>query len=310
MGVRPTGIFVVIILLSVAAIRISYAVVMIYDKDDRMGYGDPMVTSNEDRAADTTAILVRPRYFEKSADGKSFDLPGGNVIDPTTGTGLCASERFSDEPNPGFCSGFRVAETKIATAGHCIVTQADCRNTWFVFGFYKKPGNKYPEKAIPRDNVYRCVRTIDGIQNSKGPDWRVVEVDRKISFGTDVILRTVTMKPELRLGDKLVVIGYPLGLPVKITDKAVVHKILHGFFVANSDTFYGNSGSAVFDEAALNEGRLLVDGILARGAPDFSSTDPCFKSRVCPKTPVEGTLCKGEDATFASEIVSAVLRPE
>jgi hypothetical protein len=113
------------------------------------------------------------------------------------------------------------------------------------------------------------------------------------------------MQPPLEPNDSVVVIGYPLGLPVKIADDAIVRSLGKGFFKANCDTYEGNSGSAVFDDAQLQKGHLLVDGILVRGEDDFARTTPCFISKRCP---FDG--CRGEDITFASEISATNPAPQ
>jgi V8-like Glu-specific endopeptidase len=274
----------------------------IYGADDRRNYN--LVTANQKLAADTTAILVKSSVVSIAPDGKTFDLPGGNILDSVSGTGLCTPtqaaqnkepfEPYYDEPNPGFCSGFRVSKNHILTAGHCIQTDADCKSTRFVFGFYAT--SAHPEKAIPITQMYSCKKVINGTLTENGPDWRLVETDRDMTFGSDAPLRTATTLPKLAQGDGVTVVGYPLGLPVKIAAGATVRGFGSGFFVANLDTYEGNSGSAVFNNDSLSRGQLIVEGILVRGESDFDITTPCFASKRCPSNG-----CRGEDVTFATE---------
>ncbi len=49
------------------------------------------------------------------------------------------------------------------------------------------------------------------------------------------------------------------------------------FFVANLDTYGGNSGSPVVDARTY-----VVEGILVRGEDDFVQNDGCYVSLVCP----------------------------
>jgi hypothetical protein len=66
-------------------------------------------------------------------------------------------------------------------------------------------------------------------------------------------------------GQPLFVIGHPNGLPTKFADGAQVRGNAHkDFFVANLDTYGGNSGSPVFNAVSLE-----VEGILVRGENDF-----------------------------------------
>jgi hypothetical protein len=278
----------------------------IYGNDDRFNYG-PRLTPGQRKAADATAILIKLPSVSFAPSGRTFDLPGGNIIDPATNRGLCTNEQaaalekprepFFDEPNPGFCSGFRVGRNRILTAGHCIRDAAECNDTRFVFGFY---ANKLqPQKAIPVSQMYSCKRIIGGTLIDNGPDWRLIEVDRDIAQGSNVQLRSPTTKPELVAGEGVTVVGYPLGLPVKIAPGATVRGFGKGFFVANLDTYEGNSGSAVFNSDALTKSKLLAEGVLVRGENDFDLTSPCYISKRCPTNG-----CRGEDVTLATEVIT------
>jgi hypothetical protein len=87
------------------------------------------------------------------------------------------------------------------------------------------------------------------------------------------------------------VIGHPCGLPQKYAPGAQVrHNSAGPFFVANLDTYGGNSGSAVF-----NATNRAVEGILVRGENDFVTNGTCYVSLVCPTTG-----CRGEDVTHAT----------
>ena len=92
-------------------------------------------------------------------------------------------------------------------------------------------------------------------------------------------------------------IGHPCGLPQKFADGATVRdNTPKAFFVANLDTYGGNSGSPVF-----NSSNQAVEGILVRGENDFVTNGTCFVSLVCPTTG-----CRGEDVTRASEWATKV----
>ena len=69
---------------------------------------------------------------------------------------------------------------------------------------------------------------------------------------------------EIQVGEPLCLIGHPWGLPTKVSHTAEVLKN-DGltWFMANLDSFEGNSGSAVFNELTGE-----VEGILVRGKPD------------------------------------------
>lgn len=278
----------------------------IYGTDDRKEYGSPRVSSPERRAAEATVILVKTSDVTFAPDRQTFDLPGGNIIDPVSGHGLCTPDQatslgkpiepFYSQPNPGFCSGFRISKRRILTAGHCVRTEADCMNTHFVFGFNASRTN--PERRLPSKNLYHCKAILGGAENTNGADWRLIEVDRDMTVGTDVALRNASTLPKLQPGNGVTVVGYPLGLPVKIADHATVRGFGAGFLIANLDTYEGNSGSAVFNADRLSTGELLAEGILVRGENDWDISKPCYISKRCP---IYG--CRGEDVTLATEII-------
>ena len=86
-------------------------------------------------------------------------------------------------------------------------------------------------------------------------------------------------------------ICFPSGIPLKYAPGAEIRDISKPeFFVANLDTFGGNSGSGVYDQAT----KELV-GILVRGDTDYVLDSGCRGDNVCPSS---GSL--GEDVTRIS----------
>ncbi|MFN8369647.1 MAG: S46 family peptidase [Bacteriovoracaceae bacterium] len=86
-----------------------------------------------------------------------------------------------------------------------------------------------------------------------------------------------------------------LGLPTKISDGANVRTNNNPkYFVANLDTYGGNSGSAVFNTKTGE-----VEGILVRGENDYvyDSAQGCRVSNKC-----TNAGCRGEDVTRITNI--------
>lgn len=277
--------------------------------DDRRNYGDPDVTEHQRMAARATAALVSASKLSSTDGGQTFSMPSKNEI--RNGIGLCTreqsielglrhEERFFDEANPAFCSAFKVGADLLATAAHCIRSERDCADTRIVFGFHKSSSRPNPEVGIPKNDIYRCIGIVGGEKDdSTGSDWLVIRVDRTVP-APEVKIRTSNF-PKIQVDESLTVVGYPMGLPVKIAGNARVRQVREAFFVANLDTYGGNSGSAVFNSEKLSKGELFVEGILVRGEVDFHYTEKCFASKWCP---MEG--CRGEDVTLASELEGAL----
>lgn len=195
------------------------------------------------------------------------------AFDPTER--LAPSERFQDEPQEAYCTGFLVAPDLLMTAGHCLGkdehgTETDnCKATRFVFGYAVFRRGEYPEK-IPAENIYLCSRILDlndppegrGIFHLKTfltRDWALVKLDRPAND-----------RPPLTLADQdpqkkeaVFTIGCGLGLPLKLADDAQVTSFIREMFTANLDAFSGSSGSPVFSARTRQ-----VIGIFAGGHDD------------------------------------------
>jgi hypothetical protein len=203
---------------------------------------------------------------------------------------LCNGERFRDQPVGAFCSGFLVAPDIIATAGHCVDT-SNVTNTCFVFGFRMRNAVT-AETTINDSDVYSGASIVGRQQN--GADWALVRLDRRVTNH-----RVVRIRRTGKIGDTqaLHVIGHPVGLPTKFADGAAVRdNTPNAFFVANLDTYGGNSGSPVF-----NRDTHEVEGVLVRGETDFVPQGTCNVSLVCPDTG-----CAGEDCTRTTEFAQLV----
>ena len=192
---------------------------------------------------------------------------------------LCVGERFRDQPTGAFCSGFLVAPDIIATAGHCVDT-GNVTNVRFVFGFRMRNATT-AETTINNGEIYRGVAVIGRQQVGNGADWSLIRIDRRVTNH-----RIVRIRQAGRIGNTQAVhvIGHPKGLPTKFAGGAVVRDNQpNAFFVANLDTYGGNSGSPVFNSDTHD-----VEGILVRGETDFAPQENCNVSLVCPTTGCRG----------------------
>ncbi len=243
------------------------------------------------KLADSTVALMKSDTFQQNSSGllsiKSDTFKNS--------MGVCSTERFADQYNAAFCSGSLIGKNVILTAGHCITDSSECATTKFVFGYNVKAEGQYPT-TTPESEVYTCKKIIHREQNGDGADFGVILLDRNVTGHEPLKLAQVRMNSTIENGTKLVMIGHPSGLPTKIDDeKSVRDGNQSGFFVANTDSYGGNSGSAVFNELTGE-----IEGVLVRGENDFVQ-DPsgsCNISNVCP---ADG--CRGEDVTKISSVI-------
>jgi len=234
--------------------------------------------------ADSTVALIKTNQL--ITRGESTIISSKNFGQEMQ---LCPSEKFREQNTAAFCSGFLVSPDTIVTAGHCIKTQSDCVNTSFVFGFSLKQEEILPSQ-IATTEVYRCHEITKQVLTSQGADFAIIKLDRTVTNHRPLNLR---QSGTAQVGDPLVVIGHPSGLPTKITVGGQIRSVAHAeFIVANTDTYGGNSGSAVFN---ANTG--VVEGILVRGEQDYVPKGNCYTSYTC-----LDTNCRGEDITKISVV--------
>ena len=236
----------------------------IYGADDRLDY---YAASAEMKNLANSVVSLWEASSMRPASG-GYTLATENFGQKL---GLCPGEKFAEQPMGAFCSGSLVGEDMVMTAGHCITDEAKCLDTKMVFGFAVKTAGGSAPATIPSADVYSCKKIVKrflggepsaGTTSGLGPDYALVQLDRKVTGRKPL---PVNRKQSLKNGTKLVVIGHPVGIPLKVAAGSSVRDAApSGYFVADLDTFGGNSGSPVF-----NASTKLIEGILVRGDEDF-----------------------------------------
>jgi len=259
---------------------------VIYGEDNRQGYFQ-VRRSDVREVADSTAAVVRRANLTARADGTT-DIRAETF---QKFAGVCSTERFASEPSGAFCSAFLVGDDLMATAGHCI-DSARCAQSSFVFSYRMSAQGQAPNNVSSAE-VYSCKAVLERSQTG-AEDYALVRLDRPVR-GHRVL--TLARTP-VSVGDEVLTVGHPSGLPTKITDNGVVRSTEAEYFTANLDTYGGNSGSAVF-----NQDTLEVVGILVRGESDFTydRVKKCSVSNRCTEN-----SCRGEDVTNISYISEAL----
>lgn len=236
----------------------------------------------------STAGMISASNIQSSSDGFIISAP------TMAQRGMCLSERFSNQITAANCSGFLIEKDLIATAGHCVRSEADCKSYHWVFNYKQKEPAGGPIKVKSSD-VYKCKKIIKSILNSADKnDYAIIQLEKE----TDKSPLKFRTEFTVSKGARVLVIGHPTGLPTKLADDAEVRSLADTHFVANLDTYGGNSGSAVF-----NAETGVVEGILVRGENDYvRSPSGCMISNVC-----RNDSCRGEDVTY-SKFLSETLK--
>ena len=251
----------------------------IYGEDDRRDWFE-VTEEKYKRWARSTVALIK-----KSSLNIQRDSDGYYTITPSQHSrkqDLCEDEPFGEQPTPSFCSGFLVTPNMIMTAGHCILTKEECRDTYFVFDFAKQEENQN-EYRIPASSVYEC-KSIVAREFNKTIDFALIELDR-ITDRRALPLRRDSQ--EVSVGTELMLIGNPNGLPSKIVPGGIVRSVNEDRIVASVDAFDGNSGSLL-----INIGTGIVEGMLTKGSNDYRRRIFCNEEYIC-----NGDECPGEIIT-------------
>lgn len=233
---------------------------VVYGQDNRREvYG--LSGAKAAAAASTVALVDASRLTPNGSGFRLATEPLGPRI------GLCQGQRFFNQPTGAGCSGVLVGPDLVATAGHCVDSQADLAGTRFVFGFRKTDAST-TRTTFPASDVYRGTQLVARqLNDATGADYAVVRLDRRVTGRTP---QKIARGNPPAVGTPIYVIGHPSGLPAKIAAGARVASTTPFYFDANLDTFGGNSGSPVFD-ANTN----TVVGILVRGATDYREEGGC-----------------------------------
>lgn len=250
-------------------------------------------SENKPGLAQLEQTTLRSWLESQFAEEKSIKLSKSAQEAVDQKISFCASERFTEQPNPGMCSGFLVAPDLIVTAGHCATIENMCETYSWVFDFRVDAVTKTAGVDVKEENIYNCKKVISAnLSTGMGLDYGLIQLDRKVTDRAPLEIRSLG---QVDSKSSLLVIGNPSGLPLKVATGANVRKNVHPFyFSANLDTFQGNSGSAV-----INADTGVVEGILVRGEEDFEANMGlmCIEAKRC-----DDSGCRGEDISRMTQI--------
>ncbi len=225
--------------------------------------------------ADSTVALVRKESLEYDYKNRVYRV--AKEIKLSTNH-LDDKEDFINQNILSFCSGAYVGNLLVITAGHCIETDPKegsyYKNIYVVFGWRYDAENS-PVMSFSEDQVYTIkevkVRKLamEDAESSTTTfleqllnnyhDYSLVLLDREPINRKPII---VDKNPQIKVGNKVFTIGYPLGMAVKIDkpEDAQIFLVGKNTFQTNIDAYGGNSGGPVFDSHTNKMIGILVTG--------------------------------------------------
>ena len=238
---------------------------VVYGEDGRRQYYELSSADKRDLVRQSAlALLPREVANQLLAGGTSAVMTWGEAA------GLCADEPFAAEPAAAFCSGVLVARDLMLTSEHCL--RAMPLSDWVVaFDYYYasegqlqlEVGDVFEAKRV----LALEVRDDSADSTVEQLDFAFVQLDREV--GPDrKPAQVYTRSPPLSIGERIYSISTGGGVPLKWDESGSVVGLRDqdDYFVADTDTSRGSSGSGVFDE------RFGLLGVLGQGGADLIST--------------------------------------
>ena len=197
--------------------------------------------------------------------GDDIVYSGFNDLKYYRGIPTCNSMKFREQTSAASCTGFLIKKDILITAGHCVIKygqkisrqkNSKCNTHKWIFD-YTAENSGNGSLLINTQNISTCQEIIYA-QYDENLDYAVIKLN------SDESRQPLKMNLDGETDNKnqrVMIIGHPTGLPMKVSEGARISKSDTNTFTSNLDSFAGNSGSPVFDRyghviGILNSGEI------------------------------------------------------
>ncbi len=191
---------------------------------------------------------------------------------------FCVKENFEEQRLWSNCSGILISKNVVLTAGHCVLSNADCKNLNFVFDF--NTDAEIDKIQLDKSRIFKCNRLLYSskpVPSQQLIDYALVQLDRDVPNVSPIQLSTGQLDEH---SEDIMSVGHPLGLPKKIlkgfVDSADISNKNINFYKSHMPAYAGLSGSGVYNSS------FDLVGVLVRGdAPMEPDDGRCYRVRSC-----------------------------
>lgn len=242
---------------------------IIYDGDGRQELFEVDDPSVRDRVESSLVAFI-PRDLVQLQDGRvAVDAPSLAERD-----GVCADDRFAQQPAAAVCSGVLIDWDLVLTASHC-VRGFRLDQLAVLFGYaYRAPGRL----AMQPSDLYEPVEVVEQALESEGGRSSLDYAFVRLAHAVDPPRAPAPVRMSIAsatAGSALISAGASESVPIKIDRGGAVQQARlqqRDHFVADTDTAEGGSGGAAFDA------ELALLGVLFRGGEDSIADGSCQRS--------------------------------